>query len=317
VNIPDLIIGAIVLINGAAIGSFLNVVIYRIPAGLSVVSPPSRCPTCLNKLGPGENIPVLGWLLLRGKCRHCKTPISVRYPLVEAATALLFLAVYLTFGLSIQTVGYCLFLAWLLALSLIDIDTMTLPNVLTKSLLIVGLVYQAIAGYVATHTIAGVADRFSQGIWGMLLGIWLYDGIRFFASGLFNREAQGGGDAKLMAGIGAWLGWKFVLLTGFLASGLGTLIIGIPMFIQWSIHRFPRAIDRPGAHVNRFQHFPLGPFIALGATICLFAGDRILIAYTEFGQSTDRHSLSVMFIGSTVALCAWVLWVWKRRQAST
>jgi leader peptidase (prepilin peptidase) / N-methyltransferase len=313
VNIADLVIGTIVLVNGAAIGSFLNVVIYRIPAGLSVIHPPSRCPKCLNKLGPKENIPVLGWLMLGGRCRHCKTPISVRYPLVEAATGLLFLAVYLTFGLSVQTIGYCLFLAWLLALSLIDFDTMTLPSSLTRSLLILGLIFQVISGYLATNTWVGASQSLMQGIWGMLLGIWLYDGIQFAGTWLFARSAQGGGDAKLMAGIGMWLGWKSILLGGFLASGIGTLVMGTPMLLHWLLSKLNR--DRSQVpHLAAWQKFPFGPFLALGGTIYLFAGEKIISAYQEFGQTVDRDNLSVLLCCSCLALLGWLWWVRRRRS---
>ena len=142
VNIYDTIAQVIIFWLGAAIGSFLNVVVYRVPAGLSVIWPPSRCPKCLHQLGMGENIPILGWLLLRGKCRHCRTPISPRYPLIEAITAIIFVLVYNRFGLSIHTVGYSLLMCWLLALTLIDLDTMTLPNSLTQSGLVLGLTFQ-------------------------------------------------------------------------------------------------------------------------------------------------------------------------------
>lgn len=110
----------IVFAFGASIGSFLNVVIYRIPAGLSILHPPSRCPRCLTRLSPSENIPVFGWLWLQGRCKHCHTPISIRYPLVEATTGLLFLLIFLISPNFTQTVGYWVLFSWLIALSLID-----------------------------------------------------------------------------------------------------------------------------------------------------------------------------------------------------
>lgn len=300
-SVSELILTAIVFSLGAAIGSFLNVVIYRIPAGLSVVSPPSRCPQCLHQLGMGENIPIVGWILLRGKCHHCQTPISARYPLVELATAILFLVVYHHFGISIQTVGYSLLLCWLLALSLIDFDTMTLPNPLTKSGLVVGLVFQIIAGYIDTHSAIGIRDNLINGIFGMVLGIWIYDAIRLFGSLLLGQEAQGGGDAKLMATIGAWLGWKSILLTGFLASAYGTIIMGGASII--------------GRHKS-FQHFPLGPFLCLGATISLFAGDKIIASYQRFNETVDPNTLYIPLLTSLIALFAWLRWIRRRRIKS-
>jgi leader peptidase (prepilin peptidase) / N-methyltransferase len=298
VNTSQLILAAIVFINGAAIGSFLNVVIYRIPAGLSVVSPPSRCPVCLHRLGARENIPILGWLLLRGKCRHCGTPISPRYPAIELATALTFLAVYSQFGWSIQTLGYCLLMAWLIALSLIDLDTMTLPEPLTRSLIIVGLVYQGAAGYFGTHTLSGVADSISQGVWGMLLGIWLYDGIQFGGSWLFNRQALGSGDAKLMAGIGMWLGWKSILFAGFSASLLGTAVMGSMMGL---------GLLKP------WQKFPFGPFLAFGGVLYLFVGDRLINGYQKFSQSIDPQTLFTLLIVTAIGLFGWLWWMRRRR----
>lgn len=137
----------VAFVLGAAIGSFLNVVVYRVPAGLSLLWPPSRCPQCLHSLKKRENVPVLGWLWLKGRCAHCRSPISIRYPLVEAATALMFVLVFFVCGWSSLTWGYWLFFSWLLALSLIDADTMTLPNALTQTGLVAGLLFQGVVGW--------------------------------------------------------------------------------------------------------------------------------------------------------------------------
>jgi leader peptidase (prepilin peptidase)/N-methyltransferase len=298
VNISDLIVEAIVFSLGAAIGSFLNVVVYRVPAGLSIIYPPSRCPKCLHQLGMGENIPIVGWLLLRGKCRHCHTPISPRYPLVELITGILFLVVYHHFGLSVQTIGYSLLLCWLLALSLIDLDTMTLPNPLTQSGLVLGLVFQAIAGYVETPSAVGISNHLIQGIGGMVLGIWIYDAIQIFGTWLLGQPAQGGGDAKLMAMIGAWLGWKSVLLTGFLASLYGSVLMGGALMLGL---------------IKRRQHFPLGPFICLGATVSLFGEAKIIAAYQQFNQTIDRDTLLLPLLCALLGLLIWLRWI-RRRQ---
>jgi leader peptidase (prepilin peptidase) / N-methyltransferase len=291
VNIYDTIVQVTVFCLGAAIGSFINVVVYRVPAGLSLIWPPSRCPKCLHQLGAGENIPMLGWLVLRGKCRHCRTPISIRYPLVEAATAIVFVLVYNRFGISIETVGYSLLMCWLLALSLIDLDTMTLPNSLTQSGLVLGLVFQIAAGFLNSLSIDRTKEYLIQGILGMVLAIWIYDTIQIVGSWLIGQSAQGGGDAKLMAMIGAWLGWKSVLLTGFLASVFGSMLMGGALVFGL---------------IQRRQKFPLGPFIALGATVSLFFGDWLISAYQQFSQSTDRYLLFVPLLISLVALFVWL-----------
>jgi leader peptidase (prepilin peptidase) / N-methyltransferase len=291
VNIYDTIVQITVFWLGAAIGSFLNVVVYRVPAGLSILWPPSRCPKCLHGLGAGENIPILGWLLLRGKCRHCKTPIAARYPIVELATAIIFVIVYNRFGLSIETIGYSLLMCWLLALSLIDLDTMTLPNPLTQSGLIVGLGFQITIGLLGNHSIGEMKENLFQGIFGMVLAIWIYDTIQIVGTWMLGQSAQGGGDAKLMAMIGAWLGWKSVLLTGFLASVFGSILMGGALGFGL---------------IQRRQKFPLGPFIAIGATVSLFWGDWLINSYQQFSQTTDRNLFFIPLLLSLVALFVWL-----------
>jgi leader peptidase (prepilin peptidase) / N-methyltransferase len=252
-----------VFVFGASIGSFLNVVVYRLPAKLSLVRPPSRCPHCLHQLGKTENVPILGWLWLKGRCRWCKAGISMRYPLVEAVTGLIFLLVFWQFGYSIETLGYWTFLSWLLALSLIDLDTMTLPNALTQSGLILGLGFQAIIGW-QNAQIPGVAERLMMGIGSAVLGIWLLDTIAMLGTVAFGEEAMGGGDPKLLATIGAWLGWKNVLLSGFLACAAGAFVGGGAIALGW---------------LNR--KMPFGPFLALGAALSMFWGESILEIYLK------------------------------------
>jgi leader peptidase (prepilin peptidase)/N-methyltransferase len=257
------IANSIVFVLGACIGSFLNVVVYRIPAGLSLIHPPSRCPHCFHPLGKTENVPVLGWLWLRGRCRWCKTPISSRYPLIEAITGILFLFVFWQFGYSTLTVGYWILISWLLSLSLIDLDTMTLPSCLTKSGLIVGLAFQIGVGW-QVGKITGISQQLMFGITGMVLGIWLLEIIGFIGTLILKQQAMGDGDGKLMATIGAWVGWKYVLLSSFLACGIGA-IVGLGAI--WL------------GILDRQQPMPFGPFLALGAVLSLFWGEAIIGAY--------------------------------------
>ncbi|WP_414754833.1 prepilin peptidase [Anabaena sp. CCY 9910] len=250
---------------GASIGSFINVVVYRLPAGLSILWPPSRCPHCLNQLKAYDNVPVLGWIWLKGRCRYCKSQISLRYPVVEAVTGIIFLCVFLIFHVSILTLGYWTFCSWLLALSLIDLDTMTLPNPLTKSGLVLGLVFQMVVGYVSDPSLPGLIRHLMMGIVGAVLGLWLFEAIALL--GVFlQKEAMGAGDAKLAAMMGAWLGWRYLLLAGLIACTLGTLVgIGAIMLSKrkWG------------------QKIPFGPFLASGAFITLFGGQPILSAYLQ------------------------------------
>ncbi len=262
----NLIVSSFIFIFGAAIGSFLNVVIYRIPAHLSLLYPPSRCPICGHKLGKTENVPILGWLWLRGKCRHCKTPISPRYPIIETITAVLFVLVYLQFGFTLTTVGYWALLSWLLALSLIDLDTLTLPNALTQSGLIVGLGYQVVRGWMGEGLNTNVVEQLMFGIVGVVLGIWLFDIITVVASGILGQTAMGGGDAKLAAMMGAWLGWKFLLLGCFLACVVGAVIGGGAIAL---------------GILSRRQPMPFGPFLALGGAIAIFYGEQLITTYVN------------------------------------
>lgn len=261
----------IVFILGASIGSFLNVVVYRLPANLSILWPPSRCPHCLHRLGKLENIPILGWLWLKSRCRHCRSKIPVRYFLIEAITGLLFVSVFRKYGfvtnsMTWQTLGYWAFLSWLLTLCLIDLDTMTLPNSLTQSGLLAGLVFQGITGYLSALELAGVSHQLFTGIFGAVLGIWLFEIIAFGGSMAFGQAAMGGGDAKLAAMMGAWLGWKYLLLSGFIATAIGAFTGGGAIAL---------------GYLNRRQMMPFGPFLALGAGLTVFGGEAILSAYLQ------------------------------------
>ena len=260
------VIGSLIFIFGAAIGSFLNVVVYRIPAQLSLLYPPSRCPVCKHRLGKTENVPIVGWLWLRGKCRHCQTAISPRYPTIETITAILFVLIYLQFGLTLATVAYWAFFSWLLALSLIDLDTMTLPNVLTQSGLIVGLAYQGMRGWNSETFSTTVPEQLMLGIVGAVLGIWLFDVITLVASGILGQPAMGGGDAKLAAMMGAWLGWKLLLVGCFLACVVGSVIGGGAIAL---------------GILSRRQPMPFGPFLALGGAIAVFYGEKLIALYID------------------------------------
>ncbi|MGH2413932.1 MAG: prepilin peptidase [Microcystaceae cyanobacterium] len=247
---------------GASIGSFFNVVVYRLPAQLSLLHPPSRCPHCLHPLSKQENIPVLGWLWLKGRCRWCKTPISIRYPLIEAATGLLFVLVFWQFGFHLAAIKYWVFLSWLVVLALIDLDTMTLPNMLTQSGLLLGLGFQVIKGWQDSQ----VAGHLMAGIGGTVLGIWVFDLILIVGTLVFQKPAMGGGDPKLAAMIGAWLGWKYVLLTGFLACAIGAFTGIAARLMGW---------------LKSLQEIPFGPFLALGAALTVFWGDAIIATYLK------------------------------------
>lgn len=263
-SLLELLPGLLVVILGACVGSFLNVVIYRIPEGLSLLHPPSRCPHCKTPLKPYDNVPILGWFWLKGRCRYCQTPISGRYPLIEAITAGLFLLAYVQFGWTLQTLGYCLLLSWLLSLAIIDLDLMILPNPLTQSGVIAGWIFHTVVAYAPEHNWLAGLRGFMDSFLAAVLGILLFDGLRLMGRIAFRQEAMGGGDPKLAALIGAWLGWKLMLLSSFLACLVGS-IIGIGGI-------------RLGLIGHR-QAIPFGPYLALGAAIALFVGNQLLHWY--------------------------------------
>ncbi len=258
------LIHLIVFVLGASIGSFLNVVIYRIPAGLSLIYPPSRCPHCLTPLSPFENVPIFGWLWLRGRCKHCQAPIAIRYPLVEAATGLLFLIVLGNAQTGVEIVGYWALFSWLVALALIDIDTLTLPNGLTQSGLVAGLVFKMALGRGEVFNTAEISQSLMGGIIGAVFGLWLLDIIAFVGSIALGQTAMGAGDSKLAALMGAWLGWKYLLLAGFIACALGAFVGGGAIALGW---------------LNRRQAMPFGPFLAGAAALTALWGETILSAY--------------------------------------
>jgi leader peptidase (prepilin peptidase)/N-methyltransferase len=264
--IANFFIHLIIFSLGACIGSFLNVVVYRLPAGLSLISPPSRCPSCLHPLGKTENVPVLGWLWLRGKCRWCGVPISPRYPFVEAMTGGLFVLVFEQYGLTWLSLGYVILISWLIALALIDFDTMILPNSLTQTGLAIGLIWQIGLGF----SDGGLKNAIDYLFWAILSGviaIWLFDAILIIGTLIVGKPAMGGGDPKLAAMIGVWLGWQEVLITGFLACAIGTIIGISAIACGW---------------LKKGQPFPFGPFLAIGALLTLFWGDSLLTTYLRW-----------------------------------
>jgi leader peptidase (prepilin peptidase)/N-methyltransferase len=239
---------------GAMIGSFLNVCICRLPKEESIVFPGSHCPQCSKPIRWYDNIPLVSYLLLRGKCRHCHRSISMQYPLVEGITALLSLLLFITFGPSLSYVVYFSFTAALVVITMIDLHHQIIPDVISLPGIGVGL----LASWILPP--ASVVNA--------LLGVLLGGGSLFlvatFYQWLFKREGMGGGDVKLLAMIGAFLGWKAVILTILLSSLIGS-VVGIAVMI-WKGRDFKYAI-------------PFGPFLSLGAVISLFFGEDLIYWY--------------------------------------
>jgi leader peptidase (prepilin peptidase)/N-methyltransferase len=275
---------SIAVVLGLLIGSFLNVVIYRLPVMLerdwqsqakqildfpeettektaeqetfNLVLPNSRCPSCNRPIRPWENIPVLSYLILRGKCAGCQTPISIRYPLVEALTGLLTAIIVINFGLTPVAFALCLLTFGLIALALIDYDTKLLPDDITLPLLWLGL----IVNYFELVT------TFSSAFWGAILGylaLWsVYQAFRLVT----GKEGMGFGDFKLLALLGAWLGWEILPLIIILSSLTGAIIGGALI-----------ALGR-----DRTHSIPFGPFLAIAGWIALIWGEQITMAYLRY-----------------------------------
>ena len=254
----------LVAVLGASIGSFLNVVVYRVPRQLSLLHPPSHCPNCGTGLGPTENVPILGWLWLRGRCRHCGTPISVRYPAVEAFTMGLFILCFAVMGWSWSAVSAALLLSWLFPLALIDIETYLLPDLLTRSALLMGLCLRVVLPWLQEPSLRTIGLALLDGVIGMTLGILLLEAIGWIGLLVLGKEAMGGGDGKLLAAIGMWLGWQAVLVTVFVGCLLGS-VFGIAL-------KFLRG-KRWGKPI------PFGPYLVLGAVVALFLGEHIASWY--------------------------------------
>jgi leader peptidase (prepilin peptidase)/N-methyltransferase len=240
-------------ILGLLIGSFLNVVIHRVPRKESLVSPGSRCPSCGYVLRWHDNIPVASFAMLGGRCRRCRVPISIRYPLVELITAIVFVAHYFVFGWTPLLAVRLLFSAALVALFAIDLEHHLLPDVITLPGLAVGLAASAFLP-------PGLVDA----LIGMVIGggvLWLIGEAYYRYSG---EEGMGGGDVKMLAMIGAFLGWKLVLVTLVLSSVAGS-VLGLAII----------AVKRGGMKYA----LPFGTFLALGALAASLIGDRIVSWY--------------------------------------
>ncbi|MGH7533738.1 MAG: prepilin peptidase, partial [Gemmatimonadales bacterium] len=230
---------------GAVFGSFLNVCILRLPAEESVVRPPSRCPKCGYGLRWDDNIPMLSWLLLRGKCRKCSAPISIQYPLIELATACIWAAFAWRGGVSLEALRGATFFTILLGIAMTDAREYIIPDEFSIGGLIIGLALHLPDGF------GGIGGS----ILGAVVGFGLLWGVAFVGKKVFKEDAMGGGDVKMMAMVGAFTGWAGVLLTIFLGSVLGVLI-----FV-------------PPAIVGKKKLVPFGVFLALGAaTTYLFGG---------------------------------------------
>lgn len=252
----DWLLLAYAFLLGACIGSFLNVCIYRWPAELSVLKPRSRCGSCGQPVRWYDNIPILSWFALRGRCRSCGAGISVQYPLIELATGLIWLTAAWRFGLNVEAIRSASFLTILLGIAMTDAREMVIPDQFSLGGTVIGLALAAVPG----------GMPFSRAIIGAAVGYALFWLIKIVAEKALKKPALGVGDIHMMAMIGAFLGTAGAALTMMLGS-LAGLIIGVPV------------IRLRGRLAALNTYLPLGTFLAIGAFITHFWGAAILDWY--------------------------------------
>jgi leader peptidase (prepilin peptidase) / N-methyltransferase len=266
----NLLIAIFSVLTGLAFGSFLNVCISRLPQHESVVRPRSRCPRCHHPIRERDNIPVLSWLVLRGRCRDCGTRIPIRYPLIEFATAALFLLCFLRFGVSMKALGAATICWLLLGLAAADAESFLLPDAMTLPGIALGMIFTGVntcCGLAAQLRAAGTSLLAAAvGAAVILLIRWLYWLVR-------RREGIGLGDAKLLAMNAAWLGPWLTLLTLFLAVIAGA-IYGVGLLIA---HRL--GAGRGHASTTEVPRLPLGSFLCGAGIFAIFCGRPVIDWY--------------------------------------
>ena len=251
----NVLVVGLIFIFGLCIGSFLNVCIYRLPSSMSIVNPSrSICPQCKSAISFYDNIPVFSYLWLKGRCRHCQAAISLRYPLVELMTGIIAVDVFFMFGPTIAGTIYFIFISSLLVITFIDIDHKIIPDVISLPGIPIGLA----ASFVLP------AMTFKTALLGILAGggsLWI---VAWTYSLITRKEGMGGGDIKLLAMIGAFIGWKGVVFTIFAASVAGTVLGMIVMLVKGKDLKYA---------------IPFGPFLSIGAMSYLFFGEKVLSWY--------------------------------------
>lgn len=251
-------LSTMVFILGLSVGSFLNVCIYRIPEGMSIVSPGSHCPKCGHELKPIELIPVVSFLALRGRCKVCRAPISFRYPGIELLTGIVFFWVFLKNGFSYDTLVLWIFSALLIVVAFVDLDHRRIPNPLIVAGLILGIL--PIAGILLDFYTVYSGDWFSI-LESMLIPTLLLFAFSLVSGLISGSRGLGMGDVKLYLVIGTFLGWRLSFLSLWIASVLGGLL-----GLAWLLFR----------KGSRHTEFPFGPFIAVGAFVSSIYGSEIL-----------------------------------------
>jgi leader peptidase (prepilin peptidase)/N-methyltransferase len=242
---------------GLIVGSYLNVVIYRLPAGISTVLPASRCPRCHTRIRVRDNVPVVSFLLLRGRCRACRYPIRWRYPLVETATGLLFVSSWVRFGLVWETVVAAVFCSIMVALAMIDLEHFLLPDALTLPGIALGIACSPVVTW--TNVVSSVLGA-ALGVGALRLLIFVWFRLR-------KEQGMGLGDVKMLGTIGAFLGAQLTLVALLVASLTGA-VVALTLLLS--------------GKMTRKGKLPFGFFLALGALVALFFGPGLLDTYLHW-----------------------------------
>jgi leader peptidase (prepilin peptidase)/N-methyltransferase len=254
----DVWIVSIIFILGMCIGSFLNVCIYRLPVSKSIVDPPrSICPNCNSQIPFYDNIPVLSYLRLKGRCRYCNTPISFRYPLVEFMSGIAAVNVLFMSGVTLEGLIYFVFISSLVVITFIDIDHKIIPDIITLPGIPIGLV----------ASFALPALTFKESLLGLLIGGGSLLCVAWAYTLITHKDGMGGGDIKLLGMIGTIIGWKGVIFTIFVSSMVGTCVGMIMILVKGKNMKFA---------------IPFGPFLSIGAILYIFFGEKILHWYFNF-----------------------------------
>jgi len=255
-----------VFLVGLCVGSFLNVVIYRLPLGRSLVFSRSACPACGVKIPWYDNLPLLSFLILAGRCRFCKGKISWQYPAVELLSGLLFVFVFIKFGSARQALAYLILLSALIVLSVIDIKSYTLPDKITLPGILLGLLIVPVLT-APQFSYFDILKSYREAFIGSAAGGWGLFLVGIIGDWAFRRESMGGGDVKLAGMIGAFLGWKMVILSFLLAAILGALVGILTMLVKGG---------------RKWMMIPFGPYLALGTGIAVFFGEEIWLRLIQF-----------------------------------
>ncbi len=264
---------------GLIVGSFLNVVIHRLPRRISIISPPSFCPACHKRVNAWQNIPVLSYILLKGKCYYCSTKIPFRYPLIELFNGFFYLLILYKFGISLNAMLYMMLISTLIIISFIDIDYQIIPDIITLPGIVIGFIAGAfllfdpllikncemnISSFGLPVLYCGESLP-NLGLMGSMIGLVTGGGLLYLIA-VISKGGMGGGDIKMMTMVGAALGWKSVFMTIFMGSLTGS-IYGIALIIAKG--------------KGRKTKIPFGPFLSIGAIVTILYGKEILYLYLK------------------------------------